>query len=141
MPVIDIEHIKRDSFRQGFNAAQEMFRSGRLMIGQKDYEAVMAIARQIREAAYRQGKGESVTTFEDLFQSLHDALTRITARESVNAQADKKADAIRVMEALQEEAMRRRKKFGGDLFQARDVDPEVFDIAKSILDEHDIGER
>lgn len=39
---------------------------------------IMNIARQIREAAYRQGKGDSVTTFEDLFQSLHDALTRIT---------------------------------------------------------------
>lgn len=65
--------------------------------------------------------------------ALHAWNRRPTPEQSSEAR-EQLESARRVLKVLDDEASKRRQKYGSAIYSARDVDPDVYDIAKRIID-------
>lgn len=82
--------------------------------------------------------GCSICKAERLGETMEAAIaawnTRRPTPEQSRETREQLESARRVLKVLDDEASKRRQKYGSAIYSARDVDPDVYDIAKRIID-------
>lgn len=75
-----------------------------------------------------------VPRIRELFEFAKAQATAMLATPSPGKADAEIEGARKVMAALEAEAKKKREKYGSSIYSARDVDPEVYDLARGILE-------